>query len=151
MRLGPGVLIAALAVVALAGAALWYARSTEAGDGRVTDAPVSAVEQDTSARAPADVRVRVRVLNGTSTSGLARRGTQRLRDHGYDVVDYSTAPKPSAETLIDVTAASREWGARIARALGAGAVREQPEPLPHADVVVTLGSDWKPPPQPFRP
>jgi hypothetical protein len=143
--------IAAVVVAAVAGAGLWYVRGANAGDERPAALPVSEIVQDTSARAPEGVRIRVRVLNGTSTPGLARRGTQTLRDHGYDVVDYATATKPSDQTVIAVTASSREWGARIVRALGGGAVREQAESLPYADIVVTLGSDWKPPAQPFRP
>lgn len=152
MRARVKTLLVALVSLSVVGAGGWWfvGRANAPGpDG--ANAPVIEAVSDSSARAPDGVRVRVRVLNGTSTSGLARRGTQRLRDHGYDVIDYSTAPKPSAETLIEVTAASREWGVRIARALGGGTVREHAEPLPYADVVVTLGSDWKPPAQPFRP
>jgi hypothetical protein len=151
VRVPGAFLVAVAAVAAVAGAGLWYVRSADDGAERTTEKPVSAIVQDTSALAPQGVRVRVRVLNGTATAGLARRGTQRLRDYGYDVVDYSTAPKPSTETVVEVVAEARDWGTRIVRALGAGTVRERSEPFPHADVVVTLGSDWKPPAQPFRP
>ena len=53
---------------------------------------------DTSARAPDGVRVRVRIINTTSSRGLAKRATSVLRDFGYDV-DLSKptskhAPKP---------------------------------------------------------
>ncbi len=151
MRVRDALLIGVVATVAIVSTLVWLMRSADAAGDRETELHASELAQDTSARAPQNVRVRVRVMNGTSTPGLARRGTQRLRDYGYDVVDYNTASKQTAETLVDVTADSREWGARIVRALGGGIVREQAEPIPYADVVVTLGSDWKPPAQPFRP
>ncbi len=152
MRAPIALVVSGLLVAAVAGAGLWYVRSVNGGAERDADIPVVVeIVQDTSARAPQGVRIRVRVMNGTLIAGLARRGTQHLRDHGYDVVDYRTAAQPSRETVVEVVAESRDWGARIVRALGVGTVRERSEPLPHADVVVTLGSDWKPPAQPFRP
>ena len=152
MRAPIALVLSALLVATVAGVGIWYVRSVNGGTDRAAATPVVVeIVQDTSARAPQGVRIRIRVINGTSTAGLARRGTRHLRDYGYDVVDYGTAAQPTRETVVQVVAESRDWGARIVRALGAGTVRERSEPLPHADVVVTLGSDWKPPAQPFRP
>ncbi len=107
---------------------------------------------DTAARAPDNVRIRVRVLNGAGVTGLARRGTQVLRDHGYDVVDYTNAPAAIDSTTIDLNPAAREHGERLRLALGGTArIRQRETPLPYVDVVVTLGPDWKPTTRPFRP
>ncbi len=107
---------------------------------------------DPAARAPEDVRIRVRVLNGTDVSGLARRGMQTLRDFGYDVVDYRNAPAPVDATVIELNPAAAEHGERLRLALGGRArISQRDTPLPYVDVTVTLGPDWKPPTQPFRP
>jgi hypothetical protein len=106
---------------------------------------------DSAARAPEGVRVRVQVLNGTSRTGLARRATQLLRDHGYDVVDYNSRGDTTQLTEVQVTAASRAWGERVVKALGRGQVREREGTLGYVDLVVLLGHDWQPSPQPLRP
>lgn len=143
-------LLAGLSAV-LIGAALWYTLLYRNTETQFSAAGAFIQQMDSSALAPANIRVRVRVLNGTKTSGLARRATQRLRDHRYDVVDYATAQTPSAETIVEVGAESRSIGERVVRALGGGTVREVDKPPAHTDVLVILGNDWQPPPQPFRP
>lgn len=108
--------------------------------------------RDTAVMAPAGERIRVRILNGTKVAGLARRGTQHLRDFGYDVVDYGNAGSDAElSTFVQVSAESERVGARIARALGVTDVRRADAPLAFVDVVVVLGADWQPPAQPFRP
>jgi len=106
---------------------------------------------DTAARAPDGVRVRVQVLNGSGRNGLARRATQQLRDYGYDVVDYASRGDSTRETEVQVTDASRAWGERVVKALGRGTVRQRDGNLGYVDVVVLLGRDWQPAPQPLRP
>jgi hypothetical protein len=106
---------------------------------------------DSAARAPEGTRVRVQVLNGSGRNGLARRATQQLRDHGYDVVDYKSPGDSSRVTEVRVTSATRAWGERVQKALGGGAVREREGSLGYVDVVVLLGHDWQAPPQPLRP
>ncbi len=144
-RLAIGVLVIAV----IAAAAVWWLLRGEPEPAQ--ESAAAAVAPDTAARAPDGVRIRVRVLNGTKTTGLARRGMQRLRDYGYDVVDFGTASASSEHTFIEVDASARAAGDRIARALGGGDVRERRAPSPHVDVTVVLGADWQPPPQPFRP
>src|SRR5262245_30797239 len=64
------------------GATLW---TRAAASNRV---PLQATwRAPSSERAPENVRVRVQVLNGTTTRGLARRATNVLRDRGFDVVE----------------------------------------------------------------
>jgi hypothetical protein len=142
---------AAVAVALAAGTVAWWTR-TPVEPATLVDGAGQPIALDTAALAPTDIRVRVQVLNGTDTPGLARRGTQRLRDHGYDVVDFGNhGERGVKETQVTVTAASRAWGERVVRALGTGRVIEREGPLPYVDLVVLLGADWQPPPQPLRP
>jgi hypothetical protein len=106
---------------------------------------------DTAARAPSEVRVRVQVLNGSGRNGMARRATQQLRDFGYDVVDYGSRGDSTRVTEVQVTAADKAWGERVVKALRSGVVRERDGTLGYVDVVVLLGRDWQPAPQPLRP
>jgi hypothetical protein len=46
-----------------------------------------------------DHQVRVRVLNGTGTPGLARQAARRLTRLGYDVTGTGDAPATSATTV----------------------------------------------------
>ncbi len=145
--------VGAALLVATGGAVAWRQMSaTDGGALTVGSSPLRTAPRDTAATAPAGERVRVRVLNGTETSGLARRGTFVLRDYGYDVVDYANAEDvPLTATTIEVAPGRLALGERIKRALGVGTVRAAPETLPYVDVIVVLGLDWKPPTQPFRP
>lgn len=148
------VLVLLMAAVLIAITVVWALLTRESLDGATSNrgsAPTAPLPPDTSALAPAGVRVRVQVLNGSGRNGLARRATQQLRDHGYDVVGYGSAGDTTAVTEVQVTAASRAWGERIVKALTRGRVREREERLGYVDVVVLLGHDWQPSPQSFRP
>jgi hypothetical protein len=117
-----------------------------------TSALAQPVRADSLSRAPAGARVRVRVLNGTATRGLAKRATFLLRDLGYDVVDYDTDAKAKrSETLIRSHTGHTEWAERLRRALGTGTVENRPEGSRYVDFTVFLGSDWKAPAKSFRP
>lgn len=157
MKNGRGLItvLSVLAVFAIAGAGVWWWMQRGMSDdvGETSAAVVIAAELalDSAALAPPDTRVRVQVLNAGGVSGLARRATITLRDHGYDVVEYGTTSDTGAVTRVQVTAERRAWGERVARALGAGRVEEVDGPLRYVDVVVRLGRDWTPPAQPLRP
>jgi hypothetical protein len=124
---------------------------TRDSDAARADTSPPVVVVDTSALAPAGVRIRVQVLNATKTTGLARRATQRLRDLGYDVVDWNSRSEPATATLITVRPPARAWGERLQRALGTGTVSESATLSPYIDALVVLGPDWTPPAEPFRP
>lgn len=147
-----GRVAAAVTVLIVAPVVLVLMMRGRAPDG-VTSGPAPDEQgaRDTSALAPDGVRVRVRVLNGTGRTGLARRATQQLRDYGYDVVDYTSASDTTQQTEVQVTAATRAWGERITKALARGRVREREGSLGYVDVVVLLGHDWQPSPESFRP
>ena len=148
-----GVIIGALVAVVLAGttAAWWQGRTgpdAVGGASEYAGVPLS----DSSARAPVDTRVRVRVINTTTTRGLARRATMLLRDFGYDVVDFDTeSRRRRATTLIQVHTPQDDVPDRVRRVLGAGTVETVPDSLRYLDLTILLGRDWQPPSQPLRP
>ncbi len=118
----------------------------------VMSAAAQPARVDSLSRAPADTRVRVRVLNGTATRGLAKRATFLLRDLGYDVVDYDTdVTVKRGATLIRSHTGHREWAERLHRALGTGTIEDRPEGSRYVDFTVFLGSDWKASAKAFRP
>ena len=107
---------------------------------------------DTAAHAPKGTRIRVRVLNTTSTRGLAKRVAFSLRDFGYDVVDFDSDIKAArAGTVILSHTGHDAWALRLRRALGAGVVEASSDSLRYVDFTVLVGNDWKAPSQSFRP
>ncbi|MDQ3674139.1 MAG: LytR C-terminal domain-containing protein [Gemmatimonadota bacterium] len=102
------------------------------------------------ARAPEGTRIKVEVLNGTKTRGLARRATRYLRDRGFDVVGSGTATEQRDSTIVLDRSSHPEWAYLVARALKAK-VRAEPDSSRYLDVTVILGADWTPPPKPFYP
>ena len=102
------------------------------------------------ARAPEGTRIKVEVLNGTKTRGLARRATRYLRDRGFDVVGSGTAAAPRDSTLVIDRSSHPEWAFIVGRAMNAK-VSAQPDSSRYLDVTVILGADWSPPAKPFYP
>ena len=102
------------------------------------------------ARAPKGTRIKVEVLNGTKTRGLARRATRYLRDRGFDVVGSGTASEQRDSTVVLDRSAHPEWAYLVGRAMKAK-VTSQPDSSRYLDVTVILGADWRPPPKPFYP
>lgn len=154
-RPGSGRRLVAFALLALvatgAGAAWWQTRSTGTSPS-TQGVPRAAAIDDTSARSPSGVRVRVRVVNTSGVSGLARRATQHLRDFGFDVVDFASgATDADAETRITVHTGHPEWAARARKALGVGAVATDADSSRHVDLTVFIGHDWHPPTESLRP
>ena len=103
------------------------------------------------ARAPEGARVRVQVVNTTTTRGLARRATALLRDRGFDVVETGTASDAIDSTLVLDRSGHPDWARRVAAALGAARVEARPDSSRYLDVTVLLGRSWRPPTQPFYP
>jgi LytR cell envelope-related transcriptional attenuator len=104
-----------------------------------------------AAQAPPGVRIRVQVLNATTTRGLARRATGYLRDRGFDVVGMATASQPRDSTLIIDHAGNAGWAQLVARAFGGAPVQARPDSSRYLDVTVLVGRDWTPPAEPFYP
>jgi hypothetical protein len=145
-------LILAIVLVVCVGAVIARYRITSGANTAQSSASLQSLVADTSARPPAGVRVRVRVLNTTTTQGLAKRATFTLRDFGYDVVDFDSDQKSAGKgTRIVSHTGHSDWAQRLQRALGTGVIEERRDTLRYVDFTVLLGSDWKPPAQPFRP
>jgi LytR cell envelope-related transcriptional attenuator len=115
---------------------------------RPSPARVSVPERE---RAPDSVRVRVQVLNATNVSGLARRATMVLRDHGFDVVETGNTKGPLDTTLVLDLSGHPEWAHRIAGVLAPARVQARKDTSRYLDIAVVLGSTWRPPAQPFYP
>jgi hypothetical protein len=135
------VLLALIVVAALA----WF--GVRALNSRMR---ASVVAIPDNARPPEGVRIKVEVLNGTRTKGLARRATQLLREHGFDVVGSGTNPDQMATTLVLDRSGHTDWAARVGRAMNA-TVLERPDSSRYLDVTVILGTDWRAPALPFHP
>jgi hypothetical protein len=137
-----GRILLALMVV---GALAWFA--VRVLNRRTRDTVVAVPD---NAKPPAGVRIKVEVLNGTRTKGLARRATQLLREHGFDVVGSGTNPDQMATTLVLDRSGHPDWAARVGRAMNA-TVLERPDSSRYLDVTVILGADWRAPALPFHP
>ncbi|OYV67499.1 MAG: hypothetical protein B7Z72_09565, partial [Gemmatimonadetes bacterium 21-71-4] len=103
------------------------------------------------ATAPEGARLRVEVLNATTTRGLARRATFVLRRAGFDVVLIGTAGKQQDSTVVLDRSGHPGWARRVAKALGGGRVETRPDSTFYVDVTVLLGRTWRSPPEPLRP
>ena len=104
-----------------------------------------------SDHAPSGVRVRVQVLNATSTRGLAQRATDHLRDKGFDVVEIGTNREKMDSTLVLDRSNNPDWARRVAAAMGGATVLSRPDTSRYLDVTVLIGASWRPPAEPFRP
>jgi hypothetical protein len=102
-------------------------------------------------KAPSGVRVRVQVLNATTTRGLAQRATDHLRDQGFDVVEIGNNRERMDSTLVLDRSNHPEWAKRVAAAMGGAAVLARPDSSRYLDVTVLIGASWRPPAQPFHP
>jgi hypothetical protein len=100
--------------------------------------------------APPGVRIKVEVLNATSTRGLARRATMFLRDRGFDVVASGTSREQRGETLVIDRSNHPEWARLVAEAMSAP-VESHPDSSRYLDVTVLIGANWRPPARPFYP
>jgi hypothetical protein len=140
--------VLAAVVLASAGSAWWYLHHR--GD-EVAQAMRGDERAVATVRAPQGVRVRVQVMNATSTRGLARRATMYLRDRGFDVVETGTSRPSRATTLVLDRSGHPEWARLVAAALGGAEVESRPDTSRYLDVTVLLGSGWRPPPEPFYP
>lgn len=102
-------------------------------------------------RAPEGVRVRVQVLNGTTTHGLARRATMLLRDRGFDVVETGNVSESRDTTIVLDVSNHPEWAASVAKLFGTARIETRHDSSRYLDIVVVLGSAWRPPSEPFYP
>lgn len=142
---GYGRLILAALVLGIAAWLVWkhYGGGQRPGSDRIVPAPADA-------KAPPGIRIKVEVLNATSTRGLARRATIFLRERGFDVVASGTSREPRATTIVLDRSRHPEWAALVGRAMRSG-VESRPDSSRYLDVTVILGADWRAPALPFHP
>lgn len=146
------VLVGAGAAMGVAGWRWWAGRDAQRAP--ASEAPVvgaARVDVPEAERAPEGVRIRVQVLNGTRTRGLARRATMVLRDRGFDVVETGNAEAQHDSTVILDRSGHPEWTARLARAMGGARVEARPDSSRYLDATVVIGRSWRPPAEPFYP
>jgi hypothetical protein len=99
-----------------------------------------------------NARVRVQVLNATTTRGLARRATMHLRDRGFDVLEVGTSAEQLDSSLVIDRSGKPERAKLVAAALGPGTrIETRTDSSRYLDVTVLLGRSWRPPAQPFYP
>jgi hypothetical protein len=102
-------------------------------------------------RAAEGVRIRVQVLNTTTTRGLARRATMLLRDRGFDVVEMGTVGHTIDTTLVLDRSGHPDWAAQAATVMGIARAEARPDSSRYLDITVLVGRLWRPPAQPFYP
>jgi hypothetical protein len=120
-----------------------YERDRAAMPAASPDAPVDA-------KAPPNTRIKVEVLNATTTRGLARRATLFLRDRGFDVVAIGTASQQRPATMVIDRSNHPAWAKLIANAMGA-TVTTRLDSSRYVDATVLVGANWRPPAKPFYP
>lgn len=111
------------------------------------EAPVARIKRVV----PSSDRVRVEVLNGTNTRGLARRATVAMRDAGFDVVSSGNATEHPDSSVVIVRTGREDWAALAAKALGGARIQLRPDTSRYVDLTIVIGSLWRPPLQPLDP
>ena len=90
-------------------------------------------------------RVRVEVLNAGGEDGMARLATDRLRDHGFDVVFFGNAEAFGQDSTVVLDRSGRiEAALAVGEVLGSSWVESRPDANLYLDVTVLLGRDWVP-------
>lgn len=129
------------------GVYVWPRGSAPTATSEVTvdaDATVSRV-------VPESLRIRVEVLNGAGTRGLARRATRAMRDAGFDVVASGNAPERTDSSIVLVRSGQVAWGELAAQALKGARVELRPDTSRYLDLTIIVGARWRPPPEAFDP
>ena len=141
-----GLFVTLLAVAALVGSLAFgvWQHFRDPGPTAPPAAPASGARPvPASASAPVG-RVRVQVLNATTTRGLAAEARRVLRDHGFDVVEMGNAPRGTPPRSIVIDRVGNPEQARLAAdALGITPVETRRDPTLVLEVTVVLGSDWR--------
>lgn len=138
-----------LAFGAVIAAQLWMSACNKPDQKKVLH-PAAVVIDSTVGRAPAGVRIKVEVLNGTRNRGVARRATLYLRDRGFDVVSMGNSGRAQDYTAVLDRSGHPEWARLIAAALRARVI-ERPDTSRYLDATVLIGGDWTPPAEAFYP
>lgn len=89
---------------------------------------------------------RVQVFNASRRAGMARAATDRLRDAGFDVVEFGTlrVDEPADSSVVLDRTGDPTIARAIAQRLGIAAVRSEPDSTLFVDATVRIGKDWEP-------
>jgi len=91
-----------------------------------------------------EVRGRVEVLNASGRAGLARDATARLRNQGFDVVFFGTAPSSAGDSTLVIGRTGDHAVARaVAQALGISRIITQIDSALILDATVVLGRNYR--------
>lgn len=137
----------AAAVLVAAGAGAWLLRASPGAP----DEPRAPQGAPVRRVVPPGTRIRVEVLNTTTTRGVARRVTLYLRDAGFDVVRFAGQGPALDSTLVLDRSAHPEWAALVSEALGGARVESRPDSSRYVDVTVLVGRVVRTPPEAFYP
>ncbi len=87
-------------------------------------------------------RLKIEVLNGCGTEGLAAATAQRLRDLGQDVVEVADADRHDYDRTVLIDRGGRPWlTRRLARRLGGVTVILERRADSPVDAILILGRD----------
>ena len=91
-----------------------------------------------------DVRVALEILNGTTTSGLARRTKELFEGYGFDVVSFGNAESNQIRNTVLIDRRGRpEQAKRVADIIRAERIVTDVAPAEsEADVTIVLGRDF---------
>lgn len=91
-----------------------------------------------------DVRVSLEILNGTTTSGLARRTKELFEGYGFDVISFGNAESNQIRNTVLIDRRGRpEQARRVAEIIRAERVVTDVAPAEsEADVTIVLGRDF---------
>jgi hypothetical protein len=91
-----------------------------------------------------DRRAKVEVQNASGKSGLAKFATGKLRDAGFDVVQFGNAGAPSTTSQVIDRVGNHKAATDIATSLGITTVTTSIDSSRFVDATVILGKDWPP-------
>jgi hypothetical protein len=138
-----------LLVIVLVAVGAWLVpRDTQRTEG---GGPSGREHADVARIIPESIRIRVEVLNATTTRGLARRATFHLRDLGFDVVGSGNSAERRDSSVVIAHTGRMEWARLAAEALGGARIEERPDSSRYLDLTILLGARWRPPPEAFHP
>lgn len=140
-------LLVGAVVLMTAGAAAWFLGRGAVAPGDEAPPQGAPVERIV----PPGTRIRVEVLNTTSTRGMARRVTLYLRDAGFDVVRFAGQGPALDSTMVLDRTGHPEWAALVSKALGGATVESRPDSSRYVDVTVLVGRVVHTPPEAFYP
>ena len=110
----------------------------------------SAVRSDNQIKAPTPAKqasvppaqIKVRVLNGTATPGLAQRVGDQLTARGYSVVGIGTSPTKPSQTQLRFGAGADQQAAALAQVAPSGRPAAG-QSVTSGVVNLILGADWE--------